>query len=84
MPTRVGSNLPDRQHDTPPSTEGTDVLRTATLIAGGAVGAILAITLLSAWRDTGAVATAAISAISAISGALIALFALEIRRRSKE
>jgi hypothetical protein len=82
-PTPAGSSLPANQ-DVTPRAQGFDLLRTATFIVGGAIGAILAITVLSAWRDTGAVATAAISAISAIRGALIGVFALEVGRHNRQ
>lgn len=64
-----------------PKPETQDIVRTTMLVAGGAIGVILAITVLSAWKDTGAVANAAITAISAIVGAAIGVAALEVRRR---
>ncbi|NJC15643.1 hypothetical protein F4558_005469 [Micromonospora profundi] len=64
-----------------PNPEAQYVVRTTMLVAGAAIGVILAITVLSAWKDTGAVANVAITAISAIVGAAIGVAALEVQRR---
>jgi hypothetical protein len=48
------ATLRDEDQGTKPKPDAQDVVRTTMLISGGAVGVILAITVLSAWRDTGA------------------------------
>jgi hypothetical protein len=53
------------------------------LIAGGSVGAILAVTALSVLTDIGTVAKVAITGISMIVSAALGVTGLEVRRRSK-
>jgi small-conductance mechanosensitive channel len=89
MPTPKDSKPPQRPNDQ----AGVDLhpswhdrshhpLRVVTTLVGAGLGVILAVAVLSAWRDIGGVATAAITAISATVGAAIGVAALEVRRRS--
>lgn len=82
MSTLPGEKLPQGQEHHP-STDGPDIIRAVMIMVGGAIGAILAVTVVGAAWNVDAVATAAISAISAIVGAAIGVVALEVRRRSR-
>jgi uncharacterized membrane protein YcjF (UPF0283 family) len=82
MSTLPGEKPPQGQ-ERHPSKDGPDVIRAIMIMVGGAIGAILAVTLVGAAWSVDAVATAAISAISAVVGAAIGVVALEVRRLSK-
>ena len=81
-------------HQPPKDQDGLDVghgraerghppLSVVTTLVGAGMGAVVAIVLLSAWRDMGPVAATAITAISAMIGAAIGVAGLEVRRRSR-
>jgi hypothetical protein len=63
--------------------ERSHALTVVSTLVGGGLGVILAIAMLTAWRDIGVVATSAITAIGAMIGAAIGVVALEVKLRSK-